>query len=312
MRYNKLDLNLLTALRALLAEKNVTRAGEVVHVTQSAMSGILARLREYFGDPLIVQVGRRMELTPLAESLVEPVNDVLLRIDATIATRPAFDPAATLRNFSIVASDYALAVVLLQALQRIHQEAPGICIELRAPSESVAAELEAGEVDFIVSPESQMSASQSGHILFEDAYVIVVDARNAEVGDSVTIEQYLALRHVAFQSGKQGLPHLETWMGNRFGNERSVEVVSHSFSSLPQLVVGTARVATLHLRLALQLADTLPVRLVRPDFVIPDLVEMLQWHTYRDLDPGSIWLRGQILKAAAALPPLALLRAKVH
>jgi LysR family nod box-dependent transcriptional activator len=311
MRYNKLDLNLLTALKALLAEKNVTRAGEVVHVTQSAMSGILARLRDYFGDPLIVQVGRRMELTPLAESLVEPVNDVLLRIDATIATRPAFDPAATLRKFSIVASDYALAVVLLQALQSIHQEAPGISIEIRAPNESVAAELEAGEVDFIVSPESQMSASQSGHILFEDTYVIVVDARNAEVGDSVTIEQYLALRHVAFKSGKQGLPQLETWMANRFGNERIVEVVSHSFSSLPQLVVGTARIATLHLRLALQLADFLPVRLVRPDFAIPDLVEMLQWHTYRDLDPGSIWLRSQILEAAAALPPLALLRAKV-
>ena len=101
MRYQKLDLNLLTALRALLAEKSVTRAGEVVHVTQSAMSGVLSRLREYFGDPLIVQVGRKMELTPLAESLVEPVNDVLLRIDATIATRPEFNPLITRRHFSI-------------------------------------------------------------------------------------------------------------------------------------------------------------------------------------------------------------------
>src|SRR5260370_36720191 len=88
MRCQKLDLNLLTALKALLSEKNVPRAGESVPVTQSAMSGILARLREYFGDPLIVQVGRRMELTSLPETLVEPVNDVLLRIDATIATRP--------------------------------------------------------------------------------------------------------------------------------------------------------------------------------------------------------------------------------
>src|ERR1700756_4451182 len=108
MRYQKLDLNLLTALRALLAEKSVPRAGEVVHVTQSAMSGVLSRLREYFGDPLIVQVGRKMELTPLAESLVEPVTDVLLRIDATIATRPAFNPSTTGRRFSIVASDYSI------------------------------------------------------------------------------------------------------------------------------------------------------------------------------------------------------------
>src|SRR6202022_941399 len=154
MRYHKLDLNLLTALKALLAEKNVPRAGESVHVTQSAMSGILARLRDYFGDPLIVQVGRKMELTPLAESLVEPVNDVLLRIDATIATRPEFNPLITRRHFLIVASAYSLNVLYLDVLRRVHREAPGMSVEFRSPSEAAAAELEAGEVDFIVNPEN--------------------------------------------------------------------------------------------------------------------------------------------------------------
>src|SRR6202047_3266645 len=152
MRYHKLDLNLLTALKALLAEKNVTRAGESVHVTQSAMSGILARLRDYFGDPLIGQVGRKMELTPLAESLVEPVTDVLLRIDATIATRPEFNPLTTQRQFSVVASDYSINVLLLDVLRRIHREAPGMSVEFRSPSEAAAAELEAGEGELIVHP----------------------------------------------------------------------------------------------------------------------------------------------------------------
>ena len=304
MRYHKLDLNLLTALKALLTEKNVTRAGESVHVTQSAMSGILARLREYFGDPLIVQVGRKMELTSLAESLVEPVNDVLLRIDATIATRPEFNPLTTSRLFSLVASDYSINVLLLDVLRRVHREAPGISVEFRTPSESAPAELEAGEVDFIINPESQNSPMQSGTVLFEDSYRIVVDAGNTEVGDSIGIEQYLALRHVAFKSGKFGLPHLETWLANRYGNERSVEVVSHSFSLLPRLVIGTARIATMHTRLANQCADTLPVRLVMPAFEIPRLTEVLQWHKYRDLDPGSMFLRDMIIEGAHALPPL--------
>src|SRR5258708_12763461 len=92
MRYHKLDLNLLTALKALLTERNVTRAGESVHVTQSAMSGILARLRDYFGDPLIVQVGRNMELTPLAETLVDPLNDAFLRTHPPIAPPPNSNP----------------------------------------------------------------------------------------------------------------------------------------------------------------------------------------------------------------------------
>ena len=304
MRYHKLDLNLLTALKALLTEKNVTRAGESVHITQPAMSGILARLREYFGDPLIVPVGRKMELTPLAESLVEPLTDALLRIDATITTRPEFNPLTTNRRFSVVASDYSINVLLLEVLRRVHQEAPGLSVEFRTPSESAPAELEEGEVDFIINPESQNSPMQSGVVLFEDSYMIVVDADNHEVGDSIGIEQYLALRHVAFKSGKFGLPHLETWVANRYRDERRVEVITHSFSLLPRLVVGTARIATMHTRLGQQCAQTLPVRLVKPAFEIPRLVEVLQWHKYRDLDPGSMWFRDMIIEGARALPSL--------
>jgi LysR family nod box-dependent transcriptional activator len=309
MRYHKLDLNLLTALKALLTEKNVTRAGESVHVTQSAMSGILARLRDYFGDPLIVQIGRKMELTPLAESLVEPVNDVLLRIDATIATRPEFNPATTRRHFSLVASDYSINVLLLDVLRRIHRESPGMSLEFLNPSETAAADLEAGEVDFIVNPESQNSPMQSGVVLFEDSYMIVVDAANTTVGDTIGIDQYLSLRHVAFKSGKHGLPHFETWVANRHGDERRVEVIAHSFYLLPHLVLGTTRVATLHTRLATLLARNLPVRLVKPTFEIPRLIEVLQWHKYRDLDPGSVWLRDVIIEGARQLPPVEALEA---
>ena len=83
-----------------------------------------------------------------------------------------------------------------------------------------------------------------------------------------------------------------------------MEVISHTFNLLPQLVVGTARVATMHTRLARKFASSLPVRLVKPTFEIPKLVEVLQWHKYRDLDPGSAWLRNCITEAAEALPAL--------
>jgi LysR family transcriptional regulator, nod-box dependent transcriptional activator len=81
-------------------------------------------------------------------------------------------------------------------------------------------------------------------------------------------------------------------------------VITHSFSLLPQLVIGTARIATMHTRLAKQCAGTLPIRLVKPTFDIPRLTEVLQWHKYRDLDPGSMWLRDMIIEGARKLPPL--------
>src|SRR5258708_13873062 len=126
-----------------------------------------------------------MELSPVAESRVEHVNDVLLRIDVTIATRPEFKPLTTRRHFSVVASDYSISVLLLDVLRRVHREAPNMSLEFRTPSESAVAELEAGEVDFIVNPESQNSPLQSAAVIFEDSYTIFVDAANLEAGDRI-------------------------------------------------------------------------------------------------------------------------------
>src|SRR5437879_919376 len=92
MDFNGLDLNLMVALDALIAEKSVSRAGGRLHLSQSATSGALARLREAFHDPLLVPVGRKMALTLLAEGLVEPVRDFLLKAEGILNNSPAFDP----------------------------------------------------------------------------------------------------------------------------------------------------------------------------------------------------------------------------
>jgi hypothetical protein len=95
MHFKGLDLNLLAALDVLLHEKNTARAGERLCLSQSAVSGALARLREYFNDELLVQAGRGFVLTPLAESLIEPVRGLLQQIEETIAAKARFDPATS-------------------------------------------------------------------------------------------------------------------------------------------------------------------------------------------------------------------------
>ena len=130
MDFGGLDLNLLVALDALFAEKSVSRAGERLHLSQSATSGALARLREAFHDPLLVQVGRRMTLTPLAEGLVEPVRDFLMQAEAILNNSPAFDPLNSTRKFRLLMSDYAQTVVMTEALPRLQNLAPGVTIEI--------------------------------------------------------------------------------------------------------------------------------------------------------------------------------------
>ena len=122
------DLNLLVALDALLAEKSVTNAGRRIHLSQSAMSGVLARLRHALNDKLLVASRGGMTLTPLAESLVEPVRSILEQVHRTIIVNVPFDPATSRRVFTIAASDYAVTVLLTDALRRVSRDAPGVTV----------------------------------------------------------------------------------------------------------------------------------------------------------------------------------------
>lgn len=294
MRYRRLDLNLLVALDALLTEKSVTRAASKLNITQPAMSGALARLREYFEDPLIIQVGRQMELTPLATTLGGTVHDIILRIDSAIATEPAFEPQRSKRHFSFTVSDYVIRVFLLDVLQRIHREAPGVTFEFRQSSSRVQEELEAGEVDFVIGPEIDVLPEHPVETLFEDTYTVVAWAGSTVVGDALTLDEYTALGHVVFGTESRGMPSLERWIRRRYGDVRRIEVTAQNFTILPYLVIGTDRIATVQTRLAQQYEKSLPLKLIPPPVEFPKLTEVMQWNIHRDLDPASRWLRTQL------------------
>ena len=111
MRFHGLDLNLLVALDALLTHQKVTRAAEQLNLSQSALSGALARLREHFDDELVVPIGRRMEPTPLARTLAEPLHEILLKTKSLVTATPTFDPQTSNRRISIIASDYSTEIL---------------------------------------------------------------------------------------------------------------------------------------------------------------------------------------------------------
>ena len=134
MHFQKLDLNLLVALDALIEERSVSRAADRLNLSQSAMSSALSRLREYFGDELLVPVGRRMEPTALALNLAPAIREILQRIRVTIQARPSFDPATAERRFRVMTSDYLVEVLLADVLRELADTAPGIQMQI-LPSE---------------------------------------------------------------------------------------------------------------------------------------------------------------------------------
>lgn len=292
MRFERLDLNLLVALDALLTERHVTRAGERLLLSQSAMSGALARLRSHFQDELIVRAGRNMVLTPLAESLRGPVRDILLRTQAILGQRPVFDPSTVQRRFSIVSSDFINAVLMIDVAQQIAAMAPGVELELLDPlGGHIADDLNQGDADLLIVPESFAAPDHPYETLIEDYMVCVAWAGNDRVGDRITLDDYLGLRHVAMNFGRARTQGLEGHYLDTIGAKRQVAAAVPQFTPLPQYVIGTEWIATVPYRLAAPAARSQPVRIVVPEIDFPPIVEVVQWHRHRDGDPGIAWMR---------------------
>ncbi|SPE40314.1 Nodulation protein D [Candidatus Sulfotelmatobacter sp. SbA7] len=301
MDFKGLDLNLLVALDVLLQEKNITHTGERIHLSQSATSSALARLRSFFSDELLVQIGHKMVLTPLAEDLITPTRELLLQAQAILDRTPRFEPVTSKRKFSIMLSDYVGTVLMPAAIRRIQKEAPAVSVEMVPLIDSPAEALERGDVDFLIIPEINMSSLHPSETLFEDEYACVLWSENREVGETIGLAQYLSMGHVAVLFGRmRSLTFDETFL-NRSGNTRRIEVVALDFNQVPQLVIGTSRLATMHRRLASIYTSQLPLRMVDLPVALPPLVEKLQWHQYRDSDPGHRWFRGVLRETAGLL-----------
>ena len=298
MQLNALDLNLLVALDALLAEQSITRAAQRLNLSPSATSGALGRLRDYFGDELLARVGRRMVPTPLGEILRGEVRDCLLHIQAAVQARPSFDPAQARRHFRLMMSDYAATVVMPGVLQRLEREAPGLTLELLSTSTQPSDALDRGDIDFLVLPRQFIRDPHPCVALFADDYVCVVSADHPTVGSELTVAQFLALGHVVTRVGTYRPPTVDETYFERFGQVRRIEVIASTFTSVPHLLVGTWRVATLHRRLAEIYVRTLPLRIVPLPVPMPPVEEVLQWHQYRQQDPGQRWLQALLREVA--------------
>lgn len=294
MRLGHFDLNLFVALDVLLETCSITHASKRLNLGASATSSALGRLREHFGDELLVQNGRHMELTPLAQSLREPVRDIILRSQATLTAKAEFNPASECRRFVFHASDYATTVLLTPLAQRLEAEAPDVSIDVVALGDSSVERLDRGDVDIAIFPERNASPRHPLEALLEETYHCVVWSGNRLQGETLSFDDYIAARHVAAQFGDRRIPSFESWFLSTHGIARNVVVTASTFNALPPLVVGTQRIATMHSRLARMYARMLPLRLLTPAFEIPTLKLVMQWNVHSDGDVAHAWLRQQL------------------
>lgn len=294
------DLNLLVALGALLEERSVTRAGERLSLSQPTMSGALARLRTLFDDELLVRAGRTMQRTPLGETLVSPVHDILARIERTLGAGRSFDPRADTREFRLVATDYALLVVIRPLLQSLASEAPGVRLRIRtAGFPDYASLLERGEVDLAIVPEPlSHRGGLPSETLLADRFVAVVWKHNPETGGRLTAEDLRRLPYLGYRFGPADS------MADRPLRDRGVigepDTLVESFLVGAHMIRGTRQVTLVQERLARLFSESQELRILEPPVPTPTLTETMSWHPRATDDPAHRWLRERLRATASA------------
>lgn len=298
MRLHNLDLNLLVVLDRLLAERSVSQTALQLRLTQPAISNALSRLRQHFEDELLVQVGRRMEPTPFAESLQEPVHNALEELRRIATTRSEFDPLTAERTFTIICSDYVFQVYLTHVVRELGTAAPGLRLTTFLTSELSADLLNQGKADFIIVPEMRKVPDHPAVPLFSDRFSCIAWKENPLLGNGITKEKFLALEHVSTCLGPNNPPHIEQESLDAHGLSRKIAVFAPNFTSVPDAVVGTNFIATVHAKAAALYAKRLPIRVFPPPVEIAPFVEVVQWHKNKGSDPGILWMRDFLVRCA--------------
>jgi DNA-binding transcriptional LysR family regulator len=293
-----LDLNLLKAFDALLEEQNVTRAAARLALTQPAVSGMLTRLRESFGDPLFVRTPRGVVPTERALELAEPVKRVLGEVEAML--RPAtFEPSTASLRLSLAATDYSLRAIVIPFLSALRLRAPGVQIAVRPlDDERVQVQLERGDVDLVLTTPETAPEDLHAHRLFDEEYVCALrEGHPYAAGESLSLDRFCALDHVMVSYAGGGFRGATDVALAKIGRERRVVLSVPSFLVLPEVLRSTDLVAVVPRRLV---SDTQGLVLITPPIDVPGFTIVAAWHGRTHGAPGHRWARALLFETCGA------------
>lgn len=282
------DLNLLVALDALLAERNVTRAAARLGRTQPATSHALGRLRELLGDPILVRSGRGMVPTPRALAIAEPLARTLADVRRILGEEGAFDAATSTRTFRLACPDL-LAAFLPELLASMSEAAPSVGLAVRAPDGDTAGAL--GSTDLALAPANVEASGLMRKVLGRVTWVVLAREGHPGVGRRLTLARWCAHPHVQVRVTDGGEASFVDRALAAAGVERRVSLHVPSFLVAPEVVARTDHFFTAPRELVAPIARRLGLVMHRPPLAISPVPVAAYWHERTHADPGHRWFR---------------------
>lgn len=289
-----LDLNLLYPLYALLEECHVTHAAKRSFLSQSAMSRALERLREMFGDPLLVRNGRGYERTARGERLLRELESLVPRLEDMVRGEK-FDPARSQEVFRVAMSDHASMIVLPSLLASLRRAAAHVKLEVSASGSDTYEDVAAGRIDTFLCAEEAPPALES-EMLFAVDFVCLVGAALRVRSRRLTLKQYLAFEHILVEI-REGQQALVDRALSQLGAKRRVVLTLPYFVPAIFAVAQTDLILTVPRRLARITAGMAGVRVVEAPREMKSFPYFMAWHPRLTNEPAHRWFHEQLRSA---------------
>jgi DNA-binding transcriptional LysR family regulator len=293
----QLDLNLLVALDVLLEEESVTAAADRLHLSVPAASRTLTRIRDAFGDPILVRAGRGLVPTPYALAIKDEVHRVVAGSRGLFQAGHVLDPAQLERRFTIRANDALVTQFAPPLLARFAEHAPGVTLRFTAEGEEDLPPLRDGRVDIDLGVIHDMGPEVRTMPLFEDQMVGIAAPGHPLTSGEITLERIAAVPHVAVSRRGRARGPLDTVL-EEAGLSRQVAVVVPTYAAAVVLILSTNLTGILGGCAARQIAAATGVRTYPIPATLPPLAISAGWHARYDADPAHRWLRAQLQSVA--------------
>jgi DNA-binding transcriptional LysR family regulator len=305
------DLNLLAALDVLLEEQSVTSAAERLHLSVPATSRTLSRIRQAFGDPILVRAGRGLVPTPYALAIKDEVHQVVASSHGLFQAGRPLDPAQLERRFAIRATDALITQFAPPLLERLGVLAPGVTLRFSAEGDEDLPPLRDGQVDLDLGVISDMGPEVRTMALYSDRMVGLAAPGHPLASGPVTLERLAEFPHVVVSRRGRERGPLDDVL-SQAGLSRRVAVIVPTHMAAAFLILSAGLTGIIAGFAARQLASATGVRSYEIPGALPPLPISAGWHARYDADPEHRWLRSQLQDIASELAGTAASSARVQ
>lgn len=296
MDLHGIDLNLLVAFDALMAERSVTPAGARIGRTQPAMSAALSRLRALLNDELFVRGQSGLQPTPRALDLAEPLGRALAEIERTLAFTQRFEPESSASIFTLGLSEHPAHILLPDLVARLRDIAPAVVLHIRSftARDDAVAMLDAGEIDIAVGvPPTTAAARILTQPLFEERFVCVLRRGHPAASGRLDLAEFMGLSHLLVSPENERFGRVDAALAKR-NLKRRIALTLPQMYAAPSLVARSDMIATLMSGVVSASGHERDLCVIAPPLDLDPVPFVLAWHRRNDTHPAQRWLRETI------------------